>query len=90
MLKEGDQKDQDLTILIETSQGTWENTFPKNTKISEVIQAVIQHFGFVAGGKYELRMENEPDTPLKPERPLVSYGIKNGDVLIFTDFGEAV
>jgi hypothetical protein len=81
----------DLTINIETTRGKWEKaTFSKTTKIQEVIQAIIQHFGFATNGNYELRLERDPDHALKPERPLVSYGIKDGDTLIFTDLGAAV
>jgi hypothetical protein len=84
-------KDQDLTINIETTRGKWENTtFSKTTKIQEVIQGVIQHFGYATNGNYELRLESDPNNALKPERPLVSYGIKDGDTLIFTDLGVAV
>jgi hypothetical protein len=84
-------EDHDLVVNIETTLGTWEKvTFPKTAKIQEAIQAVIQHFGFAASGNYELRLARDPDTPLKPERPLVSYGIKDGDTLIFTDLGVAV
>ncbi|MBI4744222.1 MAG: hypothetical protein HY776_05330 [Actinobacteria bacterium] len=80
----------ELTIKIETTQGTWEATFKKTDKVQEVIQAVIGHFGYSPDGKYELRLESNPDEVLKPERPLVSYGIKDGDILVFTDLGVAV
>lgn len=80
-----------LSITISTTQGNWENAvFPKNAKVQEVIIAVIEHFSFASNGNYELRKENEPETALKPERPLVSYKINDGDVLIFTDLGVAV
>lgn len=85
-----DRNDNELTIVIQTPAGDWENTFPKTIKVSEVIQAVVDHFGFDSNGKYELRLEDDPDTELKPERPLVSYGIKDGDVLVFTDLGIGV
>ena len=84
------KNDNELTVKILTTQGSWETTFPKTAKVSDVIQAVIQHFGFATGGKYELRLESDPNTILKPERPLVSFGIKDGDVLVFTDLGVAV
>lgn len=80
----------DLTIKIETTGGIWDNTFDKTDKVQEVIQAVIQHFGFASDGNYELRLAKDPDTALAPERPLVSYGIEDGDVLVFTDLGVAV
>lgn len=59
-------------------------------KVSEVIQQVIEHYGFSAQGSYELRLERDPDNPLQPDRPLVSYDVKDGDVLVFTDLGVAV
>jgi hypothetical protein len=83
--------DQDLTITIETSQGNWDNAiFHKTAKVGDVINAVIEHFNYTKNGNYELRMEKDPDINLKPERPLVSYGINDGDVLIFTDLGGGV
>jgi hypothetical protein len=86
--KQNDNKH--LTIKIETTQGVWGNTFEKTAKIQEVLQAVIRHFNFAESGNYELRLARDPDNALKPERPLVSYGIQDGDVLVFTDLGVAV
>lgn len=83
-------KDKELTITILTTQGNWTTDFDKNTKVSEVIQATIDHFGFAQNGNYELRAEKNPDEALKLDRPLVSYGIEDGDRLIFTDLGVAV
>lgn len=82
--------DKELTVVVKTTQGTWTTTFSKTTKVQEVINAVIEHFGFAKKGTYELRLEADPNNPLQNERPLVSYGVKDGDVLIFTDLGIAV
>ena len=82
--------DKELQIQIQTTKGTWDTSFPKTTKVQEIIQAVISHFGFAADGHYQLHLENNPDTPLNPQQPLVSFGIKDGDILIFTDLGVAV
>ena len=84
------KEDKNLTIKIETTEGTWENTFDKTAKVQEVISAVVQHFGFAANGKYELRLESDPNTALSLDRPLISYQINDGDTLIFTDLGIAV
>lgn len=82
-------KDKDLTLEIRTSQGTWENaTFEKTAKVQEVIDAVVEHFGFASNGNYQLQTED--GEVLKPQRPLVSYKIEDGDVLVFTDLGGAV
>lgn len=83
-------KDNEISITILTTQGSWDTSFVKTTKVAKVIQAVINHFGFASNGNYELRAEKNPDEALKPDRPLVSYGIQDGDKLIFTDLGVAV
>lgn len=89
--KDQNAKDHSVTVTIVTAQGKWENAiFPKTAKVQEVIDAVVQHFNFATNGNYQLRLERDPNTPLKPERPLVSYGIKDGDVLRFTDLGGGV
>lgn len=83
-------QDKDLSVKIETTRGTWDTVFPKTTNVADVLQAVITHFGFAASGKYELRLASDPNNALKPERPLVSYGVNDNDVLVFTDLGIAV
>ena len=87
---DNNNSDKELTITIQTPQGNWKNTFPKTTKVQEVIDAIISHFDFATNGKYDLRLITDPDNPLQSERTLVSYGIKDGDVLVFTDLGVAV
>ncbi|HEY4785390.1 MAG TPA: multiubiquitin domain-containing protein [Bacteroidales bacterium] len=82
-------KGQGIKVIICTAQGDWETEFLKTVKIAEVIEAVKSHFGFAQNGKYELRLSSNPNESLKPERTLVSYGIKDGDKLIFTDLGNA-
>ena len=84
------QKNKDLTLVIKTTQGSWETVFSKTAKIQSVIDAIIAHFGFAQGGNYELMKELTPEESLKPERTLVSYHITDGEILIFTDLGVAV
>lgn len=85
------RKDEILTINIETTRGTWDKaTFSKTSKIQEVIQATVQHFGFAPNGNYSLSLKANSDKPLKPDRTLVSYGIKDGETLVFTDLGGGV
>lgn len=90
--RKNEQNDNELTIFIvvPAQQEPWETSLSKTTKVSEVIQKVIDQFGFATNGKYELKLEDDPNTNLIPERPLVSYGVKDGDKLIFIDFGQAV
>nr|WP_281719615.1 hypothetical protein [Nitrosomonas nitrosa] len=84
------KNDQEISIVVKGPEPDWETTFPKTAKIEDVIKAYVTKFGLSAKGKYELRLESDPNTALKSERTLVSYHIKDGDVLVFVDFGEAV
>jgi len=82
--------DQNLTITIQTTQGDWVTTTDKNTKVFALISAICQHFKFVPDGKYEIELVGGTENPLRQNRPIVSYGIKDDDTLIFTDLGVAV
>ena len=87
-MNNGHEQDQELTIVIESTQGNWEETFAKTAKVSEIIDATKQHFGFSQEGKYQLKLAN--GETMIPERPLVSYHLKDGDHLTFVDLGVAV
>lgn len=80
----------ELSLIIQTPKGNWETTFSKTTKISDVLSAVINHFGFAPNGSYELRLDKNPNEALKPERTLISYQIEDSDILVLVDFGQAV
>jgi len=80
--------DNELNIVIESTQGNWEAAFAKTAKVSEVIEATRQHFGFSQEGKYQLKLSS--GETMKPERTLVSYHLKDGDHLTFVDLGVAV
>lgn len=88
--QEKPKNDHEITVIIKGPEPDWEATFPKTAKVADVIKAYVDKFGLSPNGKYELRLESDPNTALKPERALVSYHIKDGDVLVFVDFGEAV
>lgn len=82
-------KDRDLQIVIVSPRGRWETSFPKTTKAAEIIEAARQHFGFEPG-TFLLRRERTGET-LAPERPLVSYGIEDGEtLLIIPEMGSGV
>ena len=90
-IQNSDKKDShSISLIIKTTLGTWTNSFEKTAKVKDVVQAVIQHFGFSENGNYELRMEKNPDEVLNPERTLVSYHLQDEDIVIFTDLGVAV
>jgi|WetSurMetagenome_2_1015567.scaffolds.fasta_scaffold117320_1 hypothetical protein len=85
-----DKNGHEISVNIKTPSGDWKTIFTKTSKVHDVITEVVKHFTFAPNGKYELVLESNPGEPLKPERTLVSYGIKNGDALVFIDFGAAV
>jgi hypothetical protein len=84
------QSDPTLEITIQTTRGSRNFAFAKTTKISEVIQTVVEAFGFAPGDEFQLVFSSDPSQPLQPERPLVSYGIEDGTVLVLTSIGSGV
>jgi hypothetical protein len=86
----GQDDRKDVDVAIQTTRGSKQFTFSKETKISEVIAKVVAAFGFAPGDHFQLVSKTNPGEPLKPERTLVSYGIKSGDVLILTAVGSGV
>ncbi|MBI5021132.1 MAG: hypothetical protein HZB59_06835 [Ignavibacteriales bacterium] len=84
------KEDKTLQITIQSTRGSKEFSFDKETKISEVITAAISAFSFAPGDRFELVFANKPDEVLKPERPLVSYHIVDGTVLVLTAVGGGV
>jgi hypothetical protein len=79
--------DKDITLIIQSPRGRKEMTFDKTTKVAEVIEAARQAFGFEPG-TFVLKRGEEV---LAPERPLVSYGLEDGDVvLLVPEMGSGV
>ena len=81
-----------ISLVILTSDGAkkWEADFEKTTKVSELITATINHFKLATDGRYELRLKGNMGEALQPDRPLVSYQMVDGDILVFTDYGKGV
>lgn len=82
--------DKTLEIKIQTTRGTREFSFSKETKIAEVIAAAVKAFDFAAGDRFELVLASNPGAPLQADRPLVSYHISDGTVLVLTAIGGGV
>lgn len=82
--------DKSLEVTVQTTRGSKQFTFTKETKVGEVIDQVVKSFGFAPGDRFELVLSTNTSETLKPERPLVSYGISNGTVLILTAIGSGV
>jgi len=78
-----------IEINIQSPRGSYNFTFEKTTKVSEVVEAARQKFGFEPGG-FVLRRQT-PDEVLIPERPLVSYHIQSGETLLLVpEMGSGV
>jgi len=78
-----------LTLTIGTPKGSFTAEFPKTTKISELIQATISKMGLDGGADAFEVFHGEQE--LKPvERPLVSFGLKDGDTLLLAATGSGV
>lgn len=76
------QADEELIISVTTSRGSNEFTFSKTAKVEEVIASVAEHFN-LAEDRAELLPKGENE-PLKEERPLVSFGVEDGDEFVLT------
>lgn len=82
------QTDDQLTISVATSRGKADFTFSKTTKVEEVINKIRDHFG-LTDGDFDLLPEGGDDA-LNEDRPLVSFGIEDGDEFILTGGGTNV
>lgn len=81
-------KDQ-ITVVVQSPRGSDSFSFEKTAKVSEVIEAARQRFGFEPGA-FVLRRQSTGET-LAPERPLVSFHIENGETLILVpEMGSGV
>jgi hypothetical protein len=82
--------DKTLDIKVQSTRGTKEFSFSKDTKIADVIAAVVTAFDFAQGDRFELVLPANPGEPLQADRPLVSYHINDGAVLVLTAIGGGV
>lgn len=79
-----------LEITIQSTRGTKQFSLPKEMKIAAVINEAVTAFGFAPGDNFELVLATNPGDPLRPERTLASYQVKDGDILILTAIGGGV
>ena len=86
----GHNNDKTLEVKIQSTRGTKDFSFLKTAKVSEATAQAVSAFGFAQGDKFELVLATNPGEPLQPERPLVSYHVEDGTVLILTAIGGGV
>lgn len=85
----GNPPGQDEVILeVATPNGVFRGSFPKMTKIQDVIAAIIADRDLAAGDQFELFKD---ETALEPvERPLVSFGLTGTVKLTLVATGSGV
>lgn len=80
---------QELIVLdIATPKGVFHGEFPKTTRVSEVITAVIQEMDLDGGDSFVLIYNGEILQPT--ERPLVSFGLEGTVQLELVATGSGV
>ena len=84
-----DKGDKTLTLKIGTPKGAFTAEFKKTATVLDVIKAAIQEKGLGGEpGDFEVFHGDNPLVPV--ERPLVSFGLNDGDELLVTAQGEGV
>jgi hypothetical protein len=79
-----------LTLTIQTGRGADTHEFDRTSKVEEVIAWAIERFGLSATEPWEVVRQSTGGAPLEPQRPLVSYGIDDGEVLVISAAGGGV
>ena len=74
-----------VIINVKTSNGIWETTFQKSTRIKDVILGSRMHFRLPKEAKFVLCKQELPHTDFDPDRALVNYNVIDGDVLILKE-----
>ena len=74
-----------VLVNVKTSNGTWETTFQKSTRIKDVILGSRMHFRLPKEAKLVLCREESPHADFNPDRALVNYNVMDGEVLILRE-----
>ena len=71
-----------VLVNVKMSNGTWETTFQKSTRIKDVILGSRMHFRLPQEVKLVLCREESPHADFDPDRALVNYNVIDGEILI--------
>ena len=74
-----------VLVNVKTSNGTWETTFQKSTRIKDVILGSRMHFRLAKETHLVLCREESPHADFDPDRALVNYNVMDGEVLILRE-----
>ena len=84
----GPKNNDDITVEVATPNGVFRGTFDKNTKVADVIAAIVADRQLADGDAFELFFG---ETQLEPvQRPLVSFGLKGSVKLTLVATGSGV
>lgn len=84
----GPKDKDDITVEVATPNGVFRGTFDKNTKVADVIAAIVADRQLADGDSFELFFG---ETQLEPvQRPLVSFGLKGSVKLTLVATGSGV
>lgn len=78
----------DITLNIATPAGPFTETFPKTTKVKKVIEVAITRMGLDPNEQFDLVHNGQVLQPV--ERPLVSFGLEDGDQVELVATGAGV
>ncbi|MFN8592031.1 MAG: hypothetical protein U0031_11285 [Thermomicrobiales bacterium] len=81
--------DHAITVTVQSGRGSREFSFAKQTKAEDAANQAAAAFGYPEGGNYVL-VRATTSEELAGQRPLVSYGIEDGEVLILSETGSGV
>ena len=81
--------DHSITVTIQSGRGSREFTFPQQTKVQDAAKQAALALGYPDNGNYAL-FRFATNEELDGQRPLVSYQIKDGEVLSLLDTGSGV
>jgi len=74
-----------VLVNVKTSEGIWETTFQKSTRIKDVILGSRVHFRLPKEAKLVLCKQESPHADFDPDRALVNYNVIDGDVLLLKE-----
>jgi len=74
-----------VTVNLKTTKGDWETTFQKSTRVKDVILALKVHFRLPKDSKFTLYNQTLPKVDFEPDRALVNYNVKDGDILVLKE-----
>lgn len=78
-----------IKLTVQSGRGSQEFTFDKTTKVQQVITTAAAALGYPPQGNYSLvRVKN--GEVLDAQRPLVSFHIEDGEVLVLSETGSGV